>query len=161
MSIFSVEKRWSCSVAEALFADERVRDAHDRRLPTLLTFFEAGNAQGLWAFRFGLLLITFSPWWTFQGLRIFPTLPLEKRSAMLNALLEHRFYAVRELVFMVKMSISMMLLGDAQIRARTHYDTQTWEREPVHQSGSRKKLRLVRPSQPHNDTVVDDDSEVA
>lgn len=151
MRIFDYEKRWSRSVAQAQFGDEKVDSVHDARFPALLNFFSMGSAQGLWAYRVGLLLIVTAPLWQFRHFKLFPRLPLEERASVLRSLLEHRWYAVRELAFMVKMSLVMLVIGDESVRSATHYDEHPWEKEAISQSGERRRL-LVLGGAPANET---------
>ncbi len=160
MYISRIERRWSRLVAEGLFCDEGIGRVHDAQLSKLQGFLSAGNAPARWAFRLGLLLIAFAPLWRWRRLTKLSSLSVSERGELLTELLNHNWYPIRELAFMIKVSLTMMLLGDDTIRAATHYDNRVWEHEPVLQSGQRRRLRVVS-APAANENEGADETEVA
>jgi hypothetical protein len=72
--------------------------------------------------RLALWIAVFAPLWMCGRLALMGSLPLEERARIINRLLEHRVYFVRELTVLLKIAASFALLGCASVRARSGYD---------------------------------------
>jgi len=125
--MFSFERRWvgvvlaSFAPAEGPGLAPRPHEAVDyfAAFETLRTRSTRIAGLGL---RAALWLVVLSPWWLGRSLSVLTGLPQAARLTLLAELLEHRVFAVREAVFLLKLTACLALLGHADVRARSGYD---------------------------------------
>lgn len=85
-------------------------------------FLERASMQGRLGVRLGVLLVMSAPLWLWGRLRSAATLSAVERAQLLDELLEHRVFAIRELTLLLKLVSCMALFRDASLRARSTYD---------------------------------------
>lgn len=85
-------------------------------------FLERANVKGRLGVRLGLLIAVTAPLWLWGRVRSAASLPGEERARLLDALLSHRVYAVRELALLLKLVACMALFRVPAMRERTGYD---------------------------------------
>lgn len=73
-------------------------------------------------FRLALWLVALAPLWLARRPRTLPRLALAERQALLERLLDHRVYAVREAAFLLKLCACLALFANDDLRARSGYD---------------------------------------
>jgi hypothetical protein len=81
--------------------------------------------------RLAIWLIALSPMWHLGRARLFASLPILDRAALLDRLLVHRFFAIRELSLLLKIQASMALFATPTVRARSGYDRARRAARPV------------------------------
>lgn len=101
-------------------------------------FLERASTKGRLGVRVGLLLVVTAPLWLWGRLRSGASLAAEERARLLDAMLSHRFFFVRELTLLLKLVACMALFRVEDVRARSGYDPAPAERAPRVQ----KKLAL-------------------
>jgi hypothetical protein len=89
-------------------------------LGTLRAMASASTALGRLGLRLAVWLLATAPLWTLGRLTLLPSLPVAERGALLDRLLQHRRYAVRELCLLLKVVASMALLAPRPVQVRTH-----------------------------------------
>jgi len=82
----------------------------------------ASNAQARLGMRAAIWLAGLSPMWMHGRVATLASLPQTERAAVLEELLAHRSFAVRELTLLLKLQSAFALLGTASARARSGYD---------------------------------------
>ncbi|MFK7989119.1 MAG: hypothetical protein AB8I08_24080 [Sandaracinaceae bacterium] len=85
-------------------------------------FLDRASFEGRWAVRLGLLMAMTAPVWLWGRLRSAARLSEAERARLLDALLAHRFYAVRELALLLKLVACMTLFRSARLRGLSGYD---------------------------------------
>lgn len=75
--------------------------------------------------RMALWLVMLAPLWLFLRAQLFVSLSREEREDLLQRLLAHRVYAVREAAFLLKLAACLALFADDELRARSRYDGPT------------------------------------
>ncbi len=131
------EERWAVT-ALASFAPEGPADGGpqaDEVLPavtprpgevdylqTLRTMLGGANLVGRLGIRLAIWLIAFSPFWSLHRFRTLGGLLPPERSTLIHRLLEHPWFAVRELCLLLKVVTCMALLAPGPVRARTAFD---------------------------------------
>ena len=72
--------------------------------------------------RLSLWLIAWAPLWLGQAFGSMAALDARQRDVLLARLLEHRVFAVREAVFLLKLAACLALFANDDVRARSRYD---------------------------------------
>ncbi|HJL18835.1 MAG TPA: hypothetical protein RMH99_24445 [Sandaracinaceae bacterium LLY-WYZ-13_1] len=94
-------------------------------------FLARASAKGRLGVRVGLLLVVTAPIWGRGRLRSAVHLPPDERAALLEELLAHRFFVVRELCLLLKLVACMTLFTAPGMRERVAYDPPAERRLPV------------------------------
>ncbi|NOY93833.1 MAG: hypothetical protein GXP55_21840 [Deltaproteobacteria bacterium] len=102
---------------------------------------DASNGQARLGMRAAIWLAGLAPVWLERRPRTLLSLSAEERVALLERLLSHRSFAVRELTLLLKLQAAFALLGSATARARSGYDRD--RPAPVEHPDSRQRLTLV------------------
>jgi hypothetical protein len=114
MGLFSWERRWAGTIARALLPSSCLGGQTSGRDAAALIAVEVSH--GPWfdtlLVRAGLWLIWLSPLWHLLRFRTFGGLLPEAREALLERLLHHRRYSIRQIVNYMKMLVCMVILGD-------------------------------------------------
>jgi hypothetical protein len=97
-------------------------------------------ALGLWV---ALWIAVFAPIWLEGTLRTMRALPVARRAELLERLLAHRWFFVRELTTLLKLAASLALFASDSVRARSGYDGHG---AIVHESGERLRLPIAHPT---------------
>ena len=137
--MFGFERRWALSIMEAMAPSSGDPPAQPELLtaaPGEADFQHAlgrvyGRATPLAriSMRLSIWLVTWAPLWVGLGAFSFGSLTLERRQELLERLLDHQLFAVREAAFMLKVCASLAILGAPGVRARSGYDGNTPERD--------------------------------
>ena len=85
-------------------------------------FVSSMNAKARLGARVALLIAITAPVWTLGRLGSIASLAIEERARLLDRLLAHRVYIVRELVLMLKVCACLAIFRSSEARARTSYD---------------------------------------
>lgn len=85
-------------------------------------FLARASTKGRLGVRVGLFLVVTAPLWCWGQLRTALSLSAEERARLLDELLAHRWFAVRELCLLLKLVACMTLFGVPAVRARSGYD---------------------------------------
>jgi hypothetical protein len=89
--------------------------------------------------RLAIWMVAFAPLWLHGRLATFSKLAGSERTQLLDRLLAHKSFAVRELTTLLKLTAAMALLGTASVRARSGYDTVQARSE----TGVRRQLQVL------------------
>lgn len=124
--MLTFEKRWAQALLEAfappgeagLSPTEGEVD-YVAGFERMMRSFTPRAALGL---RAALWIAALSPLWMWGKLGGVTRMPIARRSELINALLAHSSFLVRELAFLLKTSASFALLGTPTVRARSNYD---------------------------------------
>jgi hypothetical protein len=148
--MLSFERKWAERVLEA-FAPP---GPNDRFAPSpgqvqygasLLAMNRASNRFASVGMRLAVWAVFFAPVWLFGRLATFASLDIEQRAEILDRMLAHRFYLVREMVLLLKLAACMAIFALPDLRARSGYDRPVDHRpeESIEQSGERVRLDVV------------------
>ncbi len=102
---------------------------------TVLKMMAASTAQARLGIHLGLAIATFAPLWLCGRFRTMAGLPMEERTPIISRLLKHKNFLVRELMLLLKIGVSLGLIGTPSVRARTQFAAARETRE--------KKLRSL------------------
>ena len=91
-------------------------------LDSMLRMLQACNGRARLGVRLILFVAMFAPFWMLGRFRTMATMPLDDRCTIVQRLLRHRVFFIRELMMLLKIGASMALLGTPSIRARSGYD---------------------------------------
>jgi hypothetical protein len=98
----------------------------------------ASTRQAAIGLRLALWLTALAPLWLFGRLRTFTSISAERRTEILERMLSHRFYIVREIAFFLKMSACLAMFAACALRERSHYD---------HDENGSRRLPLLLPAE--------------
>jgi hypothetical protein len=121
-----VERRWARALLEA-FAPTGGPGLAPRAgevdfLATFTTLTRRARPRAAWGLRLAVWLAALAPMWLWGRLRTITGLDREARAQLLDELLRHRSFPVRELTLLLKLAAAMALLGTESVRARSGYD---------------------------------------
>lgn len=85
-------------------------------------FTSSMNAKARLGARIAVLIAMSAPLWTMGRVASLAKLSAEKRTRVLEALLSHRIFVVRELALLLKVCACLAMLRSDEVRARTSYD---------------------------------------
>lgn len=140
MTLLPIERRWAQGVLES-FSDEALVDAIDWASAT--TFFcRAATWRAAMGVRLGLLFVNFFPLISFKAFKTMIHLPRPERAALLGEMLAHQNYVIRELTLLLKIMVSMMLLGEPKVRGLTGYGRTIPPPNPEQSARSLHKLNV-------------------
>lgn len=120
------ERRWTAAVLEA-FAPPggpglAPRPGEVDYVATFATLMRRTRPAAAWGLRLAIWLAALAPFWLRGRLHTVTGLTHEARARLLDELLRHRSFPVRELTLLLKVSAAMALLGTPSVRARSGYD---------------------------------------
>ena len=115
--LLSFERRWTHAVMSGFAPDEPIDWALG-----VERFLQRANLTGRLGVRLGVLLAVTAPLWCWGRLRSAMGLDAADRARLLEALLSHRIYAVRELALLLKLVACMALFQRSGVRAGSGYD---------------------------------------
>lgn len=151
--LLEVERRWAVAILEAFAppstqsadgvaaavsqdearADLAASGAHRRRLAprtgevdyvrAITRMMAASTGKARLGIHIGLLLVALAPLWLCGRLATMAGLAMEQRTAILERLARHPFFAVRDLTLLLKLGAAFALMGTASVRARSGYDS--------------------------------------
>lgn len=85
----------------------------------------ASTTKAAFGLRIAVWLVALAPLWLWGKLATIQGVPLSQRTSLVGELLTHRFFVVRELMLLLKLTASIALLGTPSVRARSRYDSVT------------------------------------
>jgi hypothetical protein len=128
--LLEVERRQAVAILEA-FAPPREDEAPKQLAPkkgevdylrAVTRMMAASTGKARLGIHVALLLVALAPLWLCGKLATMAGLALEQRTAILERLARHPFFAVRDLTLLLKLGAAFALLGTASVRARSQYD---------------------------------------
>jgi hypothetical protein len=142
------EKRWARAVLSS-FAPGRSAGASEQALApkrgevdylsTLLRLMRESTPQAALGLRAAIWMAALSPLWLWGRIATVSRLAAERRPVLLQELLRHRSFVVRELTLLLKFCAAMALLGSPELRERSGYDSPLSESD----SGLRSRLPVI------------------
>lgn len=145
--MLAIERRWAAAVLEG-FAPVggpglSPREGEVDYLTTITQMMRASTAMAAFGLRLGLWIAAFAPVFVLGKLKTMRSLTREARAEVLEKLLAHRLYLVRELTLLLKLGACMAMFARPSLRERSGYDRhQGLDYETVEESGERPKVRL-------------------
>jgi hypothetical protein len=94
--------------------------------------------------RFAVCLTALAPLWHWRRPRTVVGLTSVERTRLVDELLRHRTFVVRELLLLVKYAAALALLGTASVRARSGYDAPSIATTALYGIGERPQHAFVR-----------------
>jgi len=129
--LLQVERRQAVAILEA-FAPPREGEPQRARLAphkgevdylrAVMRMMAASTGKARLGIHVALLLVALAPLWLCGKLKTMAGLALEQRTAILERLARHPFFAVRDLTLLLKLGAAFALMGTASVRARSQYD---------------------------------------
>lgn len=148
MTLFAFERRWARALLEAFappggpgLAPQPGEVDYVAGIQRMLDSFTQRAALGL---RVALWIGALAPVWMGARLSSIAGVPMARRTQLVQRLLSHRLFLVRELMFLIKTASSFALLGTPSVRARSNYDRGV---EPVWVTPAKRSLP-VHPQAP-------------
>ena len=124
--MLAFEERWAVAVlaefAPAGGTGFSPKEGEVDYLETLRSMMRASTRTAALGFRIALWITALAPLWLFGKLSTFRGVAREKRTEILQRLLNHRSYIVRELVLVLKMSACFALFRVGALRERSQYE---------------------------------------
>jgi hypothetical protein len=105
---------------------------------TVRRMMRASTRQAAIGLRLALFLTALAPLWLFGRLRTFSSISARRRTEILQRMLSHRLYIVREIAFFLKMCACMAMFAAGAVRERSHYD---------HDADGLRRLPLLVPAE--------------
>lgn len=145
--MLAMEQRWAVAVLEG-FAPVggpglAPQEGEVDYLTTMRKMMHASTGLAAFGLRLGLWLATFAPVFVLGKLKTMASLSRERRAELLEKLLSHRLYLIRELTLLLKLAACMAMFARPALRERSGYDRhQGLDYETVADSGERLKVRL-------------------
>jgi hypothetical protein len=148
--MLSLERRWAQAVLSSFAPQDHesrfsVRPLEVDFAQAFALMMRSSSPMGALGLRLALWMVAL---WPFP--KTFRSLAQTARTELLDRLLGHRIYAVRELVLLLKLCASMAIFSVPALRDRSNFERQGHYDEVVEHSGERPKVRLP--------LVQDDDS---
>lgn len=146
--MLAMEQRWAVAVLEG-FAPVggpglAPQEGEVDYLTTIRKMMRASTGIAAFGLRLGLWLATFAPVFVLGKLKTMGSLSRERRAELLEKLLSHRLYLIRELTLLLKLSACMAIFARPALRERSGYDRRHGlDYETVEDSGERPKMRLA------------------
>ncbi len=121
-----LEERWADAALRAFLdptSDGLTAARHEvDYMMCLRRMRRASTKPAAFGLRFAVWLVALAPFWLWGNLSTVLSLPLPRRTALIQQLLTHRLFVVRELMLLLKLTASIALLGAPSVRARSRYD---------------------------------------
>ncbi len=145
--MLAFERRWAVSVLEGFAPVEgpglAPAEGEVDYLGAMTEMRRAGTRIAAMGFRIALWLTAISPILVEGRLRLLPSLDRPARAALLDKLLSHRVFLVRELCLLMKLCACMALFRVPSLRVRSQYDAEE-ETGDAFESGPRERVPLRR-----------------
>ena len=124
--MLAFERRWAHAILSS-FAPENgpglaPRASDIEYVGTFVGLYESARLIARVGIRLGLWVVALAPFWLLGRARTIGRLTLEQRQALLERLLEHRAYPVREAAFLLKLCACLALFANDDVRSRSGYD---------------------------------------
>lgn len=140
-----MELRWGADIlsafAPAVTAEGGPRTTKDHYLAALTALATGATPKAAWGLRLAIWTVTLCPPLLVRRFRLFGQLTPGAAAAVLERLLAHRWFALRELTLLLKFAAAMALLGDPAARAHSGYDA--IELAEAEDTGVRRRLPVV------------------
>jgi hypothetical protein len=122
--MLAIEKRWARVVLSSFAGSSEgfVPDDDVDYVDAALMFTGAGSEKAALGLRVAVLMVITAPLWAWGRLRRLSSLPAEERSRLMDELLRHRFFFVREMCLLLKLVCCMAIFRSAEARARSGYE---------------------------------------
>ncbi len=123
--MIALERRWMRVVLSSFAGSSEgftVRPDEVDYLDGAQRFLRAASEKAALGLRFAVLMATTAPFWMWGRFCGLSALPPEERSRLLDELLRHRFFFVRELGLLLKLVACMAIFRSPEARARTGFD---------------------------------------
>ena len=145
--MLAFERRWAVAVLEGFAGADGVGLApHDddvEYLDTMQKMMRASTAKAAFGLRVGLWIAALAPIWLLGRFATLGSVARARRAEILARLLTHRFFLVRELTLLLKLSACMAIFAHPGLRDRSNYDrTELLDYDSVGESGERPRVRL-------------------
>lgn len=147
--MLAMERRWAVAVLEGFApvggSGLAPREGEVDYLSTIQQMMRASTAKAAFGLRVGLWIAALAPLWLLGKAKTLGSLSRERRAELLAKLLEHRFFLVRELTLLLKLSACMAMFARPALRGRSNYDrTVGLDYESVEDSGERPRMGKTR-----------------
>lgn len=123
--ISRIEQRWAAVVLSGFAgapAAFRVADGEVDYVAGMTRFAGAASEKARLGLRIAIVLAMTAPLWMYGRLRSLASLGAEARARVLDDMLRHRVFFVRELCLLLKLVACMAIFRAEAPRARTTYD---------------------------------------
>lgn len=122
--MLAIERRWAQVVLSSFAGSKEgfVPDDDVDYVAAALMFTKAGSEKAALGLRVAVLMVITAPLWAWGKLRRLSSLPAEERSRLMDELLRHRFFFVREMCLLLKLVSCMAIFRSADARQRSGYD---------------------------------------
>ncbi len=125
--MLAFEERWAVAVL-AEFAPAggpgfSPREGEVDYLGALRGMMRASTRTAALGLRLALWITALAPLWLLGKVQTFRGIARERRTEILQRLLNHRFYIVREMVLVLKMSACFALFRVGSLRERSRYES--------------------------------------
>lgn len=163
--MFFWEKRWLPAVLESFAPDAVDKLALSQIRVDYAGAFRVIRQNSTPRARLGLHLALWiaalAPWWLDRRCCSMASLGIEERAALLQRLLGHRSYIVRELTTLLKLVACMTIFGLDAIQLRSGYDTSAELYTSQEASGTRRRVSHLPVLPTEQDTSLPASREVA
>jgi hypothetical protein len=146
LRLLAFEERWAAAVLEG-FAPPAAESADLAPMPGEVDYLGAArvlmkhtNVKAALGMRFAVWMVALSPVWSSRRRETLADLDPPARAKILERLLSHDSFAVRELTLFLKVVSCMAIFGVPALRERAHYDLDEYVDQAS--SGERPKMRL-------------------
>lgn len=120
-----IERRWTGLVLSSFVGSGEgfaVREGEVDYVAGARRFMEAASDKACLGLRVAIVMVMTAPLWMWGRLSSLSGLTREERSELLDQMLRHRVFFVRELCLLLKLVACMAIFRSAEARARTGYD---------------------------------------
>lgn len=127
-----LERRWMRVVLSSFAGSSAgftVRDEEVDYVAAAERFMSEASEKACLGLRLAVLMVMTAPLWMWGRMKSLSGLAPDARSELLDELLRHRFFAVRELCLLLKLVACMGIFRSGAARARTGFDRP--ERRPL------------------------------
>ncbi len=123
--MIALERRWMRLVLSSFAGSSAgftVREDEVDYLAAAERFMSAASEKASLGLRVAVLMVMTAPLWMWGRLKTLGGLSAEERSRLLDEMLRHRFFAVRELCLLLKLVACMGIFRSSAARARSGFD---------------------------------------
>lgn len=140
--MLAFEERWATAVLAGFAPQDgpgiAPREGEVDYAGAVRRMMRASTRQAAIGLRLALWLTALAPLWLYGRLRTFSGISAERRTQILERMLSHRLYIVREIAFFLKMSACMAMFAARALRERSHFD---------HDENGVRRLPLLLPAE--------------
>lgn len=144
-----IEERWAPVVMSSFAGSSRgfvVKSAEVDYLGGTRRFMSAASDKANLGLRVAITFAMWAPVWMSLRFSSLAGLSGDERSAMMERLLAHPIFAIRELTLLLKLVACLAIFRSPEARARTDYDRPLAEGAIAETTGTRKKKLAVLPA---------------